>query len=243
MIRRNSTRFTNIVPVAVVATMLLVGSFASAAQIKFDDGFNTQTGVLGFDADAGVLYGIDIVFYDVFGQDGTLDDVSNVNPPYACSSCTLNFAVSATHNGGGNFTIHPAGPVNEMTLHGEVSTITAADIDLLYGGEFASSTSDVSGSSLQFTGKGYDFKDADLVAHYFASPPPQFQFTLEISQNPIDPSQPPPPFVLDNGADLEIWWELNDAQLTNAPRVPEPTSALLMLLGLSSLVVARRRKL
>jgi hypothetical protein len=223
----------------------LAGSFASAASIRFDDvSLGGNTGFLGYDDDLGILYGIDILFSDVQGIGGTLDDPT----PQSCffgieQGCPLNFAVRATVDANFEFTIPPGPFPDFIDLSGEVAGITPllTNVELLGsvpGGTTWTSSSGGQGQLFTFTGLGFDIKNDDLVEHYFgaAAVDTQFAFSLQLQTDQRRILGEPP------GSELGIdyYWNILDAQLINTPRVPEPGTTGLFALGLALLALRRR---
>jgi len=226
---------------AAVAAACLAGSMASAGSIRFDDvslfaNGLLQPGIIGYDQDAGILYGIGIRFSDVQGFGGTLDDPT----PYSCVACFLDFAVQATAGVDFAFTI-PPGPVpDSIAMNGEVAGITlppVASVPLITGGNWTSASGGQDTQGFDFTGRGFDFKNDELVTHYFGAPAigTEFAFRLQL--------QTPNPRII--GAPtgfptIDYYWDIEDAQLINTPRVPEPVTTSLFALGLALIALRRR---
>lgn len=239
-------RYLKVLPVSIVAVACLAGSMASAGTIRFDDvslGFGSQPGIIGYDADAGILYGIGIEFSDVEGF-GTDDDGTK----YTCVSCFLNFAVEATVDGNFEFTVANNPDPDSIEMEGEVAGVTfpvASSVTLISsvdGTTWNSTSGGQDNQGFNFTGRGFDLKNDDLVSNFFGAGAigTEFAFSLQL-QTPTGRIIGSPAGDPTEG-DIDYYWNIIDAQMLNTPRVPEPATFALLLTGLS-LVAFRRRKL
>lgn len=237
MIRTNLFRTFSV----TIAALLVAGSaFAVPGVITFDDVGVTQTGIIGWDADTETIHGIDIVFTIVTGQGGTLDDgVDNL-----CDTCLLNFVVSGTDLGGFDYEVDSGGGTNTVVLTGEVP-IASAGPGTLLAGTFLEGEIISGGGTFRFGSGGVDEKDPDLVLHYWGIPISDFTFVFNAQAVPQNRSTGSLalPGGIHGAGDLEVWWDvLTEADLSNAPAVPEPGTTYIFLLGLGALAAYRRRK-
>jgi PEP-CTERM motif len=207
---------------------------AESAQIKIDNGgLASLPGSLGYDGEGGAVFGENIEFIQITGINTPFHNGSTL----ICSACFLNFQTGPnisegpfawTWGGGGFFVL--TGTILGTPEFDEFSgvilngTFSGSPAGLAFG------TSDV---IFAFNGVGLDLKAAPLVAYYYGDHPdvpPEFQFTnTEITGTGQ---------VFDNNGFLV---NVDDADIKNT-RIPEPGTALLMLLGLGSLASYRRRR-
>jgi hypothetical protein len=212
---------------------MTAGAQTEGATIVFDQLNNS--GTISYDGTAGgVLVGTDIVFESIQGV-GTDNDVT-----IDCTGCVLNFTTGAIISvAGGEYEFAPGGtftvvgssvlagiPAGSVLLSGVWTGNISVDID--------QGTLD----SLILTGEGLDSKHEDLLDFFFNDPPGHWAYvdsTIQITNDPTG-------IVVGPGtaftADISVG---GNADLVNSSFVPEPGSALLLLLGLGSLAAYRRR--
>jgi hypothetical protein len=186
-----------------------------------------DTGLLEYDTVGGTLTGTGIGF-DFIVATGTPMNAGT----WTCLGCVLNFETSANIlNGPTNYSWGGGGT---FSITGEVPGVTAGSVTLL-SGTFTSATAvaaDLPGGGTDFvifSGLGLDVKDGDLLAN-FGLYPGTFRFaSTDISTTGTI-----------NG-DGTFSANVDEADVTNTA-VPEPSSTLLVLLGLGSLAAYRRRK-
>lgn len=217
---------------AVAAVLALVASPALAATITFDQA--VDSGTLSYDGAGGALVGTGIGFSSI--------TPSAADPPpfnaltiLGCGGCLLSFTTGA------NVTEGPAvwtfAPGGSFTVTGTIPALGIVVPTVILSGSFAGDAPTVLSAlgTLIFAGAGIDFKAPELVAFYFgivAPPPPNNQIFM-FSNTEITAV---PTFDGIGGFTALV----TEADISN--RLPEPGSALLLLLGLGSLVAYRRRR-
>lgn len=215
---------------AAAAVLALVASPALASTITFDQ--LADSGTLVHVA-GGAVSGSGIAFSTISSSAADPTPL-NSGVTLACGGCTLSFTTGTvitegpavwTFNGGGSFTM--TGTLPDLGIF--------VPITILSGSFTGIPTVISAGGSLVFVGGGIDFKAPELVLFYWgivAPPPPNNQIFMfadsEITGVPT--------FTGGGGFTVAV----HEGDLTN--RLPEPGSALLLLLGLGSLAAYRIRR-
>ncbi len=219
---------------AGVTAVGLAASPAMASTITFDQ--TLDSGTIFYGGTGGAMTGSGITIQTI---SPSLVDPPPFNPAVdlVCGGCVLDFTTGTNvsegpaewvFNGGGSFTI--MGGVLALGIPGGST--------LLSGSFIGNVTADLTGAgTLIISGAGLDFKHPKIVDFYFGivvPPPPDndiFLFTnTEITATPsMSPTEP--------GGFTAL---VTEADVTN--RLPEPGSALLLLLGLGSLAAYRTRR-
>jgi hypothetical protein len=215
---------------------ILSSSAGEGATIVFDQAPAANDGTISFDGTAaGVLVGTNIVFTNISG-DGTDNDAF----PIDCAGCLLNFTTGSiisvvgniyTFAGGGTFTI----------TGGSLLAGIPGGTTLLSGTWDNPVVVEVTPTTLDMLEKGTDTKHEDLLDYFFVDPPSDWIFTdvaIQIESEAGGVVKFAGPTYTGFSADLDFG---GNADLVNSSAVPEPASALLLLLGLGSLAAYRRR--
>jgi hypothetical protein len=224
---------------ALVLTFGLLESRAEAiAVLTFDQ--TVDGGTIAYGGGAAPVIGTDVAF-DLLVATATPLNAGT----YGCSGCLLNFTTGAnTSNlnlGGGlrNYTWAGGG---SFVLTGTV--FNPADLSVIASGTLLIGTFNsaqglsvvlggLNNDIINFIGQGTDAKHPDLLAFFGIDPDVPFNYSnFEGSgQGTV-------------GAGGSFTGTVDEADLINTEitGIPEPTSALLLLLGLGSIVAARIRR-
>lgn len=223
---------------ALVATGLLGGITAESAEIKIDQ--NIPQGPLAsltYDGAGGPAVGTDIDFNLIIG----VDTPFNAGVTLTCVGCQLDFTTGA--NTGEGPTIWTFASGGSFVLTGTVPAVFGFPgifvPTALLSGSFTGDPPNLAvgtGSAIfAFNGFGIDIKEPKLVTYFYGITP--------------GPGDPPVIFNYSNteitgtgtvGLDGSFSVAVKDADISNS--IPEPGSALLLLLGLGSLAAYRRRR-
>lgn len=215
---------------ATLALSLALSIPASAGQfvILFDDLFKTTTGTVNYDGLGGPLVGLDIPFTFIIGELGQVP----IPGAIACNACVLNFTTGANTTEVAGSSYVWAGNADPLAF--VISGMIFADMapTVLLSGPINGAT--FNNSTGQFTAAvgGTDIKDPRILAFFFGGPAPADFVYTNTDINAVGVS-----FDLAGGFKAVV----NNADVTNT-NAPEPGSALLLLLGLGSLAVSRRRR-
>jgi hypothetical protein len=221
----------------IVAFGLLETQAEAIAVLTFDQ--SVDGGIVAYAGGAGPATGTDVAF-DILVAAGTPLNSGT----YGCSGCTLDFTTGAntsnTNLGGGLRAYVWAGGgsfVLTGTVFDPITLVVIASGDLLTGTfvQAQATTQNLSGAGrdiINFTGQGIDAKHPDLLAFFgLADEPFNFSNFEGSGEGTV-------------GAGGIFSGTVNEADLINTEVVPmpEPASALLLLLGAASLAVYRRRR-
>ncbi len=217
---------------AVLAVAAIVGALAAPVEavpvIRFDN--FVDTGLLEYDTVGGTLTGTGIGFdFIVVTGTGILTDGT-----YTCLGCVLTFETGAnTGFTGGLFPTWTWAAGGTFSIEGEIVGVTTGSVTILTGAFTAASAlgADSFGGGadfIVFSGIGFDSKDGELLDHLGLTGE-DFRFaSTDISSTG----------TIDSDGTFEA--DVDEADVTNTV-VPEPSSTLLVLLGLGSLAAYRRR--
>jgi hypothetical protein len=227
---------------ALAATVgLLAASSPSEAIefITFDQNASTG-GTLSYDGAGGALIGTNIPFDFVFGVLGFVPnpgsmlcvDASQLNDP-----CLLDFETGPLVSDSANLLRWGANPNDDAIVlsGGLLSGATfISPTDLLFGSIQGASLEFQFGTRWEAGVSGNDTKDEDLIAFFFApSAPTDFTYlNSELVLTGIGGS---------GSASGGFSVDVQQADIVNTA-VPEPGSALLLLIGLSALATRRFRR-
>ncbi len=223
---------------ALVAAGLLGGIPAESAEIKIDQNVaQNPLSNLSYDGAGGPAVGTDIDFNSITGV-GT---PFNAGVNLSCVGCQLDFTTGANTGEGPAFWTFASG--GSFVLTGTVPAafgfpgilVPTVLLSGTFSGAPAASAFGLGSSILTFGGVGIDVKHPSLVTYFYGITP--------------GPGDPPVVFNYTNteitgtgtvGADGSFNVAVLDADISNV--LPEPGSALLLLLGLGSLAAYRRRR-
>jgi hypothetical protein len=212
----------------VLTGLLLLPSVALAIpSIVFDSTPGGAGGTITYDGAGGPAIGTGIVFVNIVG----VDTPANAGTVLACTDCTLTFTTGAnTQEGPPGWTWAGGG---SFTLTGDVVALGLDDAVLL-SGTFTTTPNTPGlaafGTTALFIAIGTDTKDATLAGFYGLGPDDWVFANTEIMLQSFTP-----------GVDGAFTAVPNQADLINA-QVPNPMTALLLGLGLTGVLVARRRR-
>lgn len=253
---RMSTTRKRVLPALCTVAMLSTG--AEAATIIFENVSDDEIiGTVEYGGTAGPVIGTDIEFDQITGVGTPV----NAGEALVCLGCVLNFQSGGFTSQFANVmsfgATDPTDPSDDFILTG---TIPAQDIDgdlvddigpitgEILRGDILSLTVIDQTVSLNISAGGNDLKNEELVEFYFgAGFPLNFAFSqTEISANPGGFTGVPDAdgfFYEGFGEEAAFNLPVTEADLTNTPgSIPEPGSALLLLMGLGSLAAYRRRR-
>jgi hypothetical protein len=245
-VTRKSPRFAKAVLSALAAMALAGASSVEAALINFDQNVIPVQGTISFDGGgigSGTVSASGIRFDRILGSDTPNNDGS----PLICVGCALTFQTGTLTSVVvvGPQTIYTFGAGGFINLTGQILAApgappypgTIGDILVTGSGSFDFATLTIVGGTFTFSGQGPDHKITPLVEYYIGPNVPPLDFTHSNTElggtgvfgpgGSFTCSDPGP------GGCLTL------ADFSNT--VPEPATALLVLLGLGGLVVRRFR--
>jgi hypothetical protein len=221
----------------IVAAGALFASPASAGEfvIVFDDLFKTTTGTLSYDPSVdSFLHGTSIPMTFIVGEPGQVPFPGAIT----CLACELNFTTGAnTVQVNGDDYVWAGNPdPMAFTITGRIFGDLAPVV--LLNGPINGATFNNDTGQFTATLGGTDLKDQRILNFFFCGgpaivcpTPEDFIYTnTNINASGVT-------FAMDGGFTAAV----SNADVTNT-NAPEPGSALLLLLGLGSLVAYRRRK-
>jgi PEP-CTERM motif len=218
--------------IALATFLSLAGAAPTeGASIIFDQATSNQGGTISYDGNGGALIGTNIIFDQL--------TASGVPSPgtFNCLGCTLSFQTGNNISEGPNVWTFAGG--GTFTLTGTVPGITGIGVPIVFDGYFVGNSTVTRGvgGKLNFQGFGKDHKNADLLTFLGLNPDSDWGFSnTEISAVGAT--------ILANGGftgKMKDGNNLGNADLTN-DQIPEPGTALLLMLGLGSLAAYRRRR-
>jgi hypothetical protein len=215
------------VPKALLALFFTFGVLDARSEavptLSFDD-VTTQGGTVTYAGGAAPAVGTGILF-------DTLDAITTpLNPgQYSCASCVLNFTTGPETSPG--VLPYEWGAGGSFTLMGSVPAAGAAGT--LLTGTFTGASATAGTSSITLSGVGLDFKHPALIAFFGLD-----AIVFEASSTNIQAGTT----VFPSGPGGAFSGTITNADLDNIETdIPEPGSALLLLLGIGSLAAYRRR--
>jgi hypothetical protein len=209
----------------LVALLTLGVTTAQAAILKFDDP-TLPGGNVTYDGAGGAAIGTDILIQSIQG----LGTPANDGVTLTCTGCTLDFTTGLNVSEGPvlwNF-----GPGGSITLTGAVPALGLPAGTVLLSGVFAGTPNEIIGSDTfgLFAAVGTDTKHETLATFFGLGPDFTFGTTSIQTTTTV-------------GADGSFAGVVVNADLNNTQAVvPTPMTALLVGLGMTSLVVLRRRR-
>jgi hypothetical protein len=224
--------------VAALAISVLCAPKAEAiAIVSFDQSNPIAGGAISYDGTGGSLIGSNIPF-DRLGGLGT---PLNSGATSLCVGCLLNFTTGANISEGPGVYEWGGAPLGSFTLTGSLPFLPAPGpigppAEVLLTGTISAARLD---TGLLILGlRGIDFKHPKIVDFYFGpGPDPIFSYiNTQIIIGGIDFDDVTDPGGADGGFNAAV----TNADIDNV--IPEPGSALLLLLGLGSLAAYRRRR-
>jgi hypothetical protein len=215
---------------AIGISLVSAGIAESVPTIKFDDN-GAGVGVISYDGGNTPAYtSAPILIAELSGSDTPFHSGDS----FTCFGCFLTFETGSTAS-------NPSGGVEYAWSGGGFFTITGSIPGLGIGagsilltGTFESAFFDKQGFQWFFTATGPDEKHPLIVEHYFGVSSLPFSFgNTEIAADGD---------VFGAGNSLQAFdADIAQADVNNIQAIPEPASALLLLLGLGSLAAYRRR--
>ena len=240
---RYSARWVGEILPSVAVTLLIAALPAHAEFISFEQNVSIGDGTLFYNGAGGPLVGTDIAFDFVQGIGtpnlGTLVCGTTDGLFVTLNPCLLKFETgNLTSDTGDELTWAGNAVFGSFELVGglvDTFTLTqiSADGSTLLSGQITTASLEDAGFGQWEAGLGgLDIKDADLVEFFYGGGgPDDFRYVNSelVISGIVDPS---------NGFDTAV----DQADVVNSRLVvPEPGSALLLLLGLGSLAAYRRR--
>jgi hypothetical protein len=214
-----------LVAVTALASLLPVSEATAMPTLTLDNGIaTTPTGTVAYDVVGGAVTGVGIGFDTITGV-GTSNDGD-----FACLGCVLRFTSGSNvingpddwewgHGAVGSFAIIGRFPFGAGT--GPNAVLLSGQIEVVKADSF--------NGQVTVQAFGFDEKH-DVILDWFGMTDSDFTFhSTNIAANATI------------NVDGTFSGDLTEADVTNRPRILEPATGLLLLLGLSGLAAYRRR--